>query len=780
MADSGSIVKAVQSNDSGDFRISGMDSGSYFVKISSIGYVTWKSPVFNWKGAPFSVALGEIELQAGEQLLSAVSVKAPASMIRQTGEGLVIDPTKSLLTTGSTILQVLERSSGISIDYQNNSITVNGKQGVQVMLDGRLLMLSPEQVLRLLSGMNAENLEKIEILSTPGVKYDAEGSAGIINIVSRKQRGRGTLANVSLTAGYGRGEKVLAGVQLTHHKGRFRLNGNYSYSLDHTYSDIDIQSGQLMPLLGGALAVTSVSAANRRQQQHDAGLGMEMDLDSRTKAGIQMNLNSSLGPMHTETIATYTVLPDSSLYFRGNIDSRNRWNNLLSTLYLEKQSVKKGKWRLGVDFLSFRNTNPNTVNSSFLNEAGEKAGGNDSLFSPWQRGYAETRINVAVGKLDYERPLSGTWKIESGLKASVTRVNSSAGIESLVDDVWIDRTGAATETGMREAILAAYANATVKPVTNLSISLGLRYEYSMMEPVGKSGNVQAAPVRRLGALFPAFFLNRQTGAGGEWQLSFTKRISRPSYNDLATYVVYSDPTAVFTGNPFLQPAILYNFRIGYSQKGYSLSMVLSDEKNAIIRYQLGYGPVEGLLYVAPRNLGGRKSIDLTLSLPIAITEWWKLQIGGSGGPRKFELTHTPLPAATTYFGFTANASIDLRFPKAYGMEISGWYSGSSYNGNVMNKGFGSLNAAIKKVLDKNRGTLQLTANDLLRSIRVYNYYGAVTPEVFSIKNEVIYKAESTRFPIIKLSYTRTFGSLVKKKAEQVPDRKEEESRVRKE
>ncbi|HEY4209459.1 MAG TPA: hypothetical protein VGM31_21690, partial [Puia sp.] len=136
--------------------------------------------------------------------------------VQQTPAGIIVNVENSILSKGSTALEVLERSPGVLVDRRNNNIFLNGKDGVMVMLNGRLMRMPLPEVMNLLQGMSANDIEKIELLTTPPSKYDAEGSAGLINIVLKKGSRPGTHGNLSLTGGYAWAEKGMASLNLTH------------------------------------------------------------------------------------------------------------------------------------------------------------------------------------------------------------------------------------------------------------------------------------------------------------------------------------------------------------------------------------------------------------------------------------------------------------------------------------------------------------------------------------------------------------------------------------
>ncbi|GAB3330396.1 outer membrane beta-barrel family protein [Larkinella ripae] len=774
-----SLVKGTLTEDSGQFRLETVVPGTYRLRVSSLGFQTWHSPVFELTATQPVKDFGTQRLMDDSHQLGEVVVRAQKPLYEPTAEGTVVNVESSILSKGSSALQILERSPGVVIDYQNGGINLNGKTGVTILLNGKSVRMPIEQVVALLNGLSANEIDKIELLTTPGARYDAEGSAGIINLVLKKNTREGTNGSVSLTGGYGWGEKGTASLNLAHNRQAISLYGSYAYLHDRTYSDMAIDSWQNMPVLGGNLHVLATDTTKATQNNHDVTVGLDVRAGDKTRLGGSVNWNRSTRASTDFNEANYRILPDSVLFFRGTINGANRWQNAIGSLFVERK-MRAGEQLTGTfDYLFFWNRSPTEVRSNFVAENGAQAGNNDSLFAPRQRGFANTRLRVGVAKLDYVRQLSKTIKLEAGLKGTRTQNGSSAGIESLIDGDWVSRTETANEIAMHESIGAVYASVTspVNPKTNLVV--GLRYEYSRTR-MNTPQTAETVVDRKLGALFPSVFLSSKLGEFSELQFSYTKRLSRPSYTDLASFVRYSDPSAVYTGNPFLKPSLTNTVKLGFTYRNYNFSVLLSRDDHPIARHQLTEGPARNLLYISPQNLAWQNSLTVQLTLPVKVTGWWEMSYGFSGGPRQFRAVHLPQPVQKTYLGYSATLNQSFKLPRRFSAEVSGWFNSASYNGTTRVDAVGAVNAGIKKELKNNGGTLQLAVTDLLQTMRIHIRYGTLTQEAFSIKNHVRIDTESRVFPILKLTYTRSFGSTtLKPQSRQDGGSQEERNRIQK-
>jgi len=751
-----SSVKSMLTDELGLYQLKSITPGSYRIRLSSIGHQTWFSPVFKIAASDPAKDFGVRIMVESTRQLGEVVIRSNKPMYQQRSDGIVVNVESSILTKGSSALQVLERSPGVTIDHRNSGIALNGKSGATIMINGKQVRMPLEQVTSLLNGTSADNIEKIELLSTPPAGYDAEGSAGIINIVMKKSKKQGTNGSYSLTGGYGMGEKGTANFNLNHSTKNINLYGSYTYLHDRTYTDLFIDGHQIMPFLGGATEVAFYTKTKQISNNHNATIGADIKLDSLTTLSSSLTYNNSHSPGYTYSHAGYNVLPDSLLVYDGHISNRNSWNNLISSISIEKILSTGEKISFDADYIHYSNNSPSDVQSSFINKHNQQVYANNSVDAEQQKGFANTAINVAVAKIDYSKPLSTKLRLETGIKGAYTGSTSSSGIESFLSGAWVRNHEVANEIFMKEGIGAAYISFNARFSNTINLVAGTRYEYSytnMDNPQTHENLVN----RKLSVLFPTLLFTIKTSEKAEIQLSYTKRISRPTYDDLASYVGYSDPTAVYTGNPFLKPTITNTIKLGYNYGDYAFSLLFSHDSNPISRYQLSDSPQHDLLFISPQNLVYQNNLTFQTNLPFKVSSWWDMNYNFVGGLRRFKETFTRYPFTKSYFGYSVNFNELFKLSKSFSAEVSGVYNSYSINGTQTINGFGVLNAGIKKELNNNKGTIQLSVADILSSSRIHVYYGTLTPEPFDIYSHVAINTESRHFPIIKLTYSRSFG-----------------------
>lgn len=734
------IIRTTLTDENGIYRIDGITPGKYILRFSGLGYHTTDFPVADLTNRTDIIA-------ENTKVLGEVVVKGDKPLIQQQPDGMVVNVENSVLTKGSSVLSVLERSPGVMIDEHNHNISLNGKTGVIVMLNGKLVRMTVEQVITLLSSMPADNLEKIELLTTPPSKYDAEGSAGMINIVVKKNKLMGTSGSLTLTAGYGKREKGSGSINLARNTGKVDLYAAYSFSRDKGYGGFTGEGYQFLPSADNTMRFKFANLSKPVTNSHNVTVGTDVVLNPAVTIGASVNYNNSRNNTWVNNRGEYAIKPDSFFIIDSYGNNINRWRNLTTSGYIKGKNLS-----LDIDYLNYNNSNPTSVISTYYDKAHNIL---NPVFTPLNRGFSATKIQVGIIKADYTKQFNTNLKLETGVKFTLTDNVSISGIESYEDGKWKRSTETFNNVTMREGIGAAYASLNILS----NIAVGLRYEYSRTK---MNNNVD----RKLGKLFPNISYTKKLNEQSEIQLSYTKRISRPSYNDLASYFFYIDPFAVFTGNPLLKPTITNNFKIGYNLQQYTFSLLLSHDEHPIVGAQLTKSPNGQLVYISPQNVSWQRNLTFQTTLPFKVNNWWNMSYSLTGGWRQFKLDYTVHPTEKTYFYYSLNFSQTFRLPAEFIFELSGWYHGPSYYGTIKNDARAMINAGVK------RGNFQLSVADIFRIGAFHTYFGRLTEEIFQSYNHVTVKPESSYSPVIKLSYSRTFGGGMQERKDRAKDEKD--------
>jgi hypothetical protein len=684
-----------------------------------------------------------------------ILIKAAKPIYQQGPYGSIVNVGNDPLSPGSSALSALERAPGIVVDHRYNSFTLNGKSGVTVLIDGKLTHMSSTQLMNYLSGLNADDIERIEIMTTPPANFDAEGNAGILNIVLKRNRKKGSHASLTASGGFGRWAKASGSLRLEHNTGKVNLWTAYSYSYDHSETQLVATGSEVVPQWSGLTTMSYLSNSESYNQSHFVRAGMDVDIDPRTSASVAASYYYGGSTNHAANGVVYDFLPDSVLTFGGVIDGKSTWKNPWFSLTLDRKMGKGGKLSLDAYYDLATAGGASTVSSSFVDGHGAQVDPGNPTYAPDQRGYSSGTQHDGTLKIDYTGTLSPRIQLEAGLKYDASRHLGSSGILSFENGTWVNRGGTASDLLVREGVGAAYASFHFRIDTLTTLIAGFRYEYS--RTVGSNAQTGTDTVNRtINGLFPDIFLSRALDDHQGLVLSYTKRISRPSYDDLTPNISYNDPLSVFTGNPLLQPTLSHTLRLGYHYRGYAVSLLASRDVHPIVRYQVYAVPGSDLIYIGPVNLDHQDGIRLELVLPVRLTSWWDVNASLSGGWTHYRATYNPVPYDNTFIAGSGTATSTVRLPRRFLVEVSGAYSSRNYYGALYNYPNTSLSLALKKDLPGKRGSLLLSASDLLR-MQYHSYLGDVTTDAFQSRVAVWYRPESWWGPVVKLSYVWAFG-----------------------
>jgi hypothetical protein len=296
------LVKGMLTNEAGAYAFENISEGNYLLSYTHTGLAHIYSPVFSVTGKEKNMDMGIIKLDETEKQLAGVTVIAKKPLYEQKIDRLVINVASSITSTGSTALDVLQRSPDIMVDRINNTLSINGKNGVIVMMNGKRSYMELSAVLLMLAGIPSGNIERIEIITTPPANFDAEGNAGIINIVLKANNQFGTNGSYTLTAGYSRGIQNAASINLNHRKGKINLFGNYSFSRDHLKQLWT--NYHAVTYAGNFLENNSESHRDAIVSQHDGQVGLDYEVSKKTIIGEWVRVITGTGIWSLEIMQT--------------------------------------------------------------------------------------------------------------------------------------------------------------------------------------------------------------------------------------------------------------------------------------------------------------------------------------------------------------------------------------------------------------------------------------------------------------------------------------------
>lgn len=685
--------------------------------------------------------------------LAEVVVKAEKPVYEQNAYGTLVNVANDVLSVGSTALEALVRAPGIQLDRRYNTLSLNGKSGVIVLIDGRVSHLSGSQLMDFLNSLDAGDIERFELMTTPPANLDASGSAGVINIVLKKDRKTGNHASLTVSGGYGQYEKGSGNLRFEHNTKKLNLWGGLSAQHDHNAFGLSAVGNEVVPQWNGLTTFAYSSGGDPTNNNYVLRAGTDWKPDDKTTVtvGGYHDFWGSKGSYHTASAYTF---PDSAFSFNGHSVSTNVWKGGDVYARAERRLHPGEKLNITLDYESDHPHSSGTVQSSFLDQHGKPVDPDDTAFAPEQQSHSTTVLHSGTLQLDYTKSWGKRWVLETGAKEDFSHNLSGGGVTSLLNGTWVDLGGTQADLLVRESIDAAYASIHIRLDTTLTLIAGVRYEHSRTRGTNEPSGVDTLD-RKLDGLFPDIFLTKAIAAHQTLQLSYTKRITRHGFDDLTSAVSYNDPLSVFTGNPLLQPTITQNLKFGYANHGYSVSLTASRDRYPIARYQVVAKPGSNLIYIMPENLDYQDQLMLQGVLPIKVTSWWDLNTTLTGMWTRYAGSFDPEPYTKTFPSAQVNMTGIFRLPRHITVEAYGSYTTRTYYAANRNSGNAALSLGIKKEISATSNLL-LSVTDICR-MQYLNSLGSVTRDAFSSDVSVAYRPESWVRPIFKLSYTRTFG-----------------------
>ena len=735
------LVKGDIAAEDGSFAFVGMAANDYLIHISMVGFEDqYSQPIRLGKGE--QVNLEPFLLREDVAQLDAVTVTARRPLFEQRIDRLTVNVATSITAAGATALQVLERSPGVLVNRQQGGISMAGKDGVVVMINGKINRMPISAVVDFLDGMPSSNIEKIELITTPPANFDAEGNAGFINIVLKASGDQGLNGSYSLTAGYGRGEIGNANINVNYRTGKLNLYGDYTYL--HDAQRQRVTTGRWVDFENVRTEGLSNSERAPLQSNHTGRLGLDVQLSEKTVIGALLTSYDTKWTMDAENRAIFWKddIPDALITIKN--EELNQWRHYGANFNLQHTFQEGEILSFDVDYLYYRDNNPNDYVNTYFD------GTNNFVLEEMTHSGKITPLNIGVGKLDYVKSFGEAIKLEAGLKGTLSHFTNDVSVENNIGQGWVEDSDLTGKYDLNEKILAAYTALEVKLDGKTNLKMGLRYEFTD----SNLGSEEEANIvdREYGRFFPSVFISRQFNDKNSANLSFVRRITRPTFNDMAPFVIFLDPFTFISGSSALQPAISNAIKLGYNFSTVLLTVQYSVEDSTITNFQARVDPATNRQLYFPQNMKDQKTASFTLSFPVNPADWWSMQFNITG--IQTELRNYFDGELLTFKQKSLNlfASQTFTLPRDFTFELSGFYNSNSLSGTSTFKAFGSLNAGLQKKFNNNGGSLRLGFDNMLNTM-VFKSEFDLTDQ-----GQFIYNSLDFIPPTVKLTYSRNFGN----------------------
>ncbi len=756
------VVTGILASEEGTFSFTNFDPGKYLVKTSVIGYKPSISEPFEIKNSNEHIHLKPIIVEEEITQIDEVSVVAKKPIYEQQVDRLVINVEKSITSAGSTALEVLEKSPGVNVNRQNKSILLGGREGVTVMINGKESRMPVSAAIEMLNVMSSENVKKIELITTPPSKYEAEGDAGIINIVLKKDDDFGTNGTYTLGAGLGDDGKLNGSITLNHHVKKVNYFGTYSYSYDNAYQEIDME--RLTNENGSVFETKSQGAREPVTNFHNVRLGFDYTVSSKTIIGFLATGYTSDWEMDALNQISYSKDDQITSLVDQQIDESNVWKHYMGNLNVQHSFKEDEVLEFNADYLHYNDDNPSHYFIQYMDNTSQPTSEEEIQVTK------DTPISAMVGKLDYTRNFGQNIKLESGIKSTISKFENDVSVANNMDGTWVFDDDLTNQYDLNENINAAYSSFNFKFNEKTSLIAGLRYEYTntVLNTLTESGVID----RHYGELFPTLYLSRDLNKDHTIQFSYSRRIARPTYNELAPFIFFQSPDTYIAGNVNLQPSISNIFKGDYKYKSVLLSFTYTNENDAIRRFQPTQDTVKNVLYLTSRNLDLVSTVSMMLSFPVKLTKWWNMQNNLNGICQNVTTDYDGEQLEVSQKYFRINMINNFRIVEGFTAELSGNYQSPSLFGIYKSKAVGAVSIGIQKKSKNEKNTFSLNLNDVFKT-NIYSF-SADVPEL-NIHNSTRLDFEPR---VLRFTFSHNFGSnKVKAQRKRETGSDEEQKRV---
>jgi iron complex outermembrane receptor protein len=701
-----SLAKTAVTNNSGVFKMLSVKPGSYFLSATSVGHKKNSSAKFDiTEGQEFTSS--PLVLSQGITSLSAVTVQAKKPMIEVRADKTVFNVENSINATGSNAFELLQKSPGVSVDKDDN-ISMQGKNGVKIYIDGKPTQMGGADLAAYLRSINSADIESIEMITNPSAKYDASGNAGIINIRLIKNKNYGANGNISSGVAFGHTPKYNNSLSLNYRNKKINIFSNYSNNFGKRRNILDLYRVQNDSIYDQH----SINISDNKTHNIKAGVDYYFNTKNIVGVMVTTNFNTTNTNTNSNTVISpnNTGIPNRILYASNDLAGTR--NNIDYDINYHYADTTGKELDVDANIVNFRRRGtsyqPNYYRNPFTDILLE-----EKIY----RNNTPTDINIYTAKVDYEQPF---YKGKLGFGGKLTDVKTKNTFDfynvygtSNVKD--IDRSNKFNYDENVKALYVNYNRALSKKTT---VQAGVRMEDTKSEGdlISNVPRPDDTVKRHYTDLFPSGAITYMLNGKNTFNLSYSRRIDRPGYQDLNPFEDKLDELTYRKGNAFLKPQYTNSFQLSHTfLYKYVTSVSYSHIKDYFAQI---IDTVANKSFLTQKNLAQQNIVSLNFSAPVTITKWWNAfatfngyhsaYIADFGGGKKI---HANVDAFSIYTQQTFSIKRGPTF------ELSGFYNSPTvWGGTFKSRALGFMDIGVQQKLLKGAGTIKVSFTDVLKTL----------------------------------------------------------------
>lgn len=758
-----STIKLSTSDKDGKFLFSNITEGRYLTKVSHIGYANAFTAAFDYD-AKTDLSLPIQTIAALSRELKAVVVSSQKPIVEVRADKMILNVEGTINATGTDALELLRKSPGVVVDKDEN-LSFNGKNGVQVYIDGRPSPLGGKDLAEYLKTIQSALIESIELISNPSAKYDAAGNAGIINIRLKKNKSFGT--NGSLNAGYNIGTyaKYNTGFSLNHRNKKINLFTTYNFNSGITENNVNIYRKVLDTVFDQHTLFLSKPMVNNFKA------GLDFSINKRSTIGVLVNGNLASVNTHSESRTPISYDPGKTLvkYLIAGAENEATRNSINTNINYKYNDTTGRDLNMDIDYGNFRIRSDQYQPNYYFD-----ATGNFEIARLVYQMIAPNDITIYSFKSDYEQPFQ---KGKLGIGGKISLVSSDNDFQrfNVLSSAKMLDTLKSNRFNYNENINAMYLNYN-KSMKGWMFQFGLRIEntHSIGHSTGyrKSGgnylSYDTSFDRNYTDFFPSAALTFNKNPMNQWNITYSRRIDRPSYQSLNPFEFKLDEYTFMKGNTQLTPQYTNSIGISNTYKN-KLNTSLNYSHVRDVFTQIIDTTERSKAFVTQKNLANQDIVSLNISYPLQI-KWYSgfFSLNSFYSHYKANLGVGRIVDLQVYaFNYLMQNSFKLG--KGWTGEMSGFYNSPSIQqGTFKTKAMWSTDLGFQKVLLKGKGNLKLTVSDVFKTLHPWltsNFAGQTVETKVGLESRQL-----------KLNFSYRFGSTQVKASRQRKTGLDEESK----